>query len=88
MWEFFGEILRQFGFHGLAELALSAALIYVVRAYQRKDRDTDALRERLVLLSESRRNDARECEKQHRELAESVKAQIQLLVEVLKGRCD
>jgi hypothetical protein len=88
MWDVISWIVVNFGIHGLIEMSLVGALLIIIKAYIDKDKTIDELRERLINLSDKRREDEIRYRNRYYQLTESVKEQLGLLIEVFKDRKD
>lgn len=77
MWEFFLEIFKSGGMLALVEVAQVAAIVYLYRGLQAKDKQ-------LLEMSEKRVEDVAESKEDIEEMAKNLQRSLDLLIKVWK----
>lgn len=86
MWDFFRAVFDATGIIGLACIAEAGILYLLLRAYQKKDKRNEELQEKILEMSEKRREDAVECRQEYEDLADELHKSIDLLIKVFQRR--
>lgn len=86
MWDFFRAVFDATGIIGLACIAEAGLLYLLLRAYQKKDKRNEELQEKILEMSEKRREDAVECRQEYEDLADELHKSIDLLIKVFQRR--
>jgi len=86
MWDFLGEVLKQYGFLAVVEVAQGIFIFYLLQMLSNKDKGILDLQNKLLELNEKRLEDVIEDREKYEELAERLNTSVDVLIKVMRKK--
>lgn len=86
MWDFLSEVLKQYGFLAVVEVAQALFIFYLLKALSKKDSEVSSLQNKLLEMNEKRLEDVIDDREKYEELAEKLNISVDVLIKVIRRK--